>query len=79
MPVKISINPYNLRGDGSLVVITKDGEGLVSKLRSSEINATIIGKTTEGIDRIVVRDDEERFLERGKSDELTKVIVDGEE
>ena len=73
------INPYNLRGDGSLVVITKDGEGLVRKLRSSEINATIIGKTTEGIDRIVVRDDEERFLERGKSDELTKVIIDGEE
>lgn len=73
------INPYNLRGDGSLIVITKDGEGLVSKLKSSEINATIIGKTTEGVDRIVVRDDEERFLERGRGDELIKVIVDGEE
>lgn len=72
------ISPYNLRGDGSLLIITSDGEGLVEKLKAEEIMASVIGKTTDNIDRIIVRDDEERFLERGRIDELTKVLTGGE-
>lgn len=68
------INPYKLRGDGSLLIATKNGAALVEELRKNEILGTIIGHTTECIDRNVLRDDEIRYLEPGNDDELMKVI-----
>lgn len=69
------INPYNLRGDGSLLIVTSQGQKLVEELKSKEIMAAVIGQTTDNLDRLIIRDDETRFLEPGRGDELTKVLV----
>ncbi len=67
------LNPYELLSGGSLLVATKDGESLVEKLAEENINATVIGKTTSGNDKLVVNDDETRFLEPAKTDEIFKI------
>ncbi|MCR4749046.1 MAG: hydrogenase maturation factor [Lachnospiraceae bacterium] len=68
------INPYRLRGDGSLLIITTKGDELVQDLKNAGINATVIGKTTECIDRVVLRDEETRYLEPANGDEINKVL-----
>lgn len=68
------INPYRLRGDGSLLIVTKDSKLLIEELAKENILGTVIGHTTECIDRVVIRDDETRFLEPANGDELNKVI-----
>ena len=68
------INPYRLRGDGSLLIVTSDGDSLVKTLIDNGVLATIIGRTTECIDRVILRDDETRFLESVNTDELYSVL-----
>ena len=54
-------------------MITEDGEGVVQTLASVHIPATVIGKITDNNDRVVINEDEKRFLERPKSDEFFKI------
>ena len=68
------INPYELISSGSLLIATKDGNGLVQALEKEGITATVIGKATSGNDRVLWNQDERRFLEPPKTDELYKVI-----
>lgn len=68
------INPYRLRGDGSLLIVTDDSKNLIEELAKENILGTVIGHTTQCIDRVVIRDDETRFLEPANGDELNKVI-----
>ncbi len=67
------LNPYGLISSGSLIMITDNGQELVKKLKEKNINAVMIGKITAGNDRIVCNEEEKRFLEPPKSDELYKV------
>lgn len=62
----LNINPYLMPSSGSLLMVTQDGLGLVSKLEEAGIEACIIGKITEDNDRIIVNEDEKRFLEPPK-------------
>ncbi|MCF0187704.1 MAG: hydrogenase maturation factor [Bacteroidaceae bacterium] len=62
------INPYELMGQGSLLIATEDGTGLVEKLNAAGVASAIIGKSNSSNDRIVVNGDETRFLERPVSD-----------
>ena len=64
------INPYKLLSGGSLLIATEDGNGLVMELEKANIPAVIIGKATEGNDRVLMNDDERRFLETAQTDEL---------
>ena len=59
----LNINPYLIASSGSLLMVTSDGLGLVSDLAEAGIAASIIGKITEDNDRIIVNEDEKRFLE----------------
>lgn len=68
------INPYELISSGSMLIATDNGHDLVRELAKADIHATVIGKITDGNDRIVTNDGEVRFLEPPKSDELYKVI-----
>lgn len=67
------LNPYELLSGGCLLVATKDGFNLVNKLAKENISATVIGKTTDNNDRVVIKDEERRFLEPRKTDEIYKV------
>ena len=66
------LNPYELSSGGSLLMTADNGESLVQALEAAQIPAVVIGKITEGNDRIVINEDEKRFLERPKADEINK-------
>lgn len=68
------VNPYGLISSGMMLMASADGNALVLALQEAGIPATVIGKATEGNDRVIIRDKERRFLEPPKTDELYKVL-----
>jgi hydrogenase maturation factor len=66
------INPYKLRSDGSLLIVTDKPEELIKELTAKDIAATLIGRVTDGHDKVIVASEEEhRFLEQPRQDEIT--------
>ena len=68
------INPYMLISSGCLLIITDKANLLVDRLKEKSIAAAVIGRITEGNDRVIINGDERRYLEPAKSDELYKVL-----
>lgn len=68
------INPYCLISGGCLLMTADNGYDLVRRLGEGHIAATVIGKTTDGNDRVIRNEEERRFLELPKPDELYKVL-----
>lgn len=68
------ISPYELISSGSMLMAAKDGNRLVMELQKEGIPAVIIGKATAGRDRILRNEDECRYLEPPKTDELYRVL-----
>ncbi len=56
-------NPYQLPSAGSLLIAAKNGEHVRQKLLAEGIPAVVIGRLTEGRDRILFHEEERRFLE----------------
>lgn len=68
------INPYELISSGCMLMASPDGNTLLRELDKAGIHASLIGKATEGNDRILLNQEERRFLEPPKTDELYKVL-----
>ncbi len=68
------INPYQLISSGCMLMAAYYGHDLVKKLHQAGIEAVVIGKATEGNDRVLCNGEEHRFLEPPKTDELYKII-----
>lgn len=68
------LNPYQLISSGCMLMAASDGNTLVRELAKAGIPAAIIGKATEGNDRVLLNEEERRFLEPPKTDELYKAI-----
>lgn len=68
------INPYLLISSGCMLMATDRGNDLVDALAKEGIPAAVIGKVTSGKERIIMNEDEKRYLEPPKSDELYKVV-----
>lgn len=69
-----NINPYQLISSGVMLMVTDRANALVEELRKNGIPATVIGSIVEGNDRIVINEEERRYLTPPKSDELYKVM-----
>ncbi len=67
---KLEINPYKLYSAGALLIATEKGEQLVEQLAAAQIPSVVIGRTTDGNDRILYTGEEKRFLEQTQPDEL---------
>ncbi len=67
------LNPYALISSGAMLMTTDNGYDLVRAIEQAGIKATVIGKVTAGNDRVLINEDERRFLEPPKSDELYKI------
>ena len=65
-----NINPYELLSGGCLVMTTLDGPALVEALEMEGIPAVIVGKVTDSKDRILMNDDEVRYMDKPKQDEI---------
>lgn len=68
------LNPYDMMSTGSLLMVTNSGNELVSNLQHQGINAVIIGRTTAGNDRVIIKNDEKSFLTPSRGDEIFKII-----
>ncbi len=71
---QFGVNPYLLMSSGSMLIATENGPSLVRALAEEGIHAAVIGKATDGNDRILRNGEEIRYLDRPQSDELYKVV-----
>ncbi len=69
----LGINPYELYGAGSLLIICDKGSRLVSLLDKEDIPARVIGKTTLDKAKIVWNQEEKRYLDRPAGDSNIKI------
>ena len=67
------INPYYLYSAGAMLAGTDNGEALVAELAAAGIPAVVIGRVTDGKDRIIRNGEDVRFLDRPKQDEWYRV------
>ena len=68
------INPYQILSGGALLYATDDGDSLVMALEEQGIPAAVVGYLQEGNDKIIVNNDETRFLDMPQADEIHKVL-----
>lgn len=64
------INPYKIASGGCLLIATEDGNLMVRELEKAGIHAVVIGKATDSNDRVLLNEEECRFLETVQADEL---------
>lgn len=64
------INPYQLQSTGCLLMTFTDGYGIVDILANKGIEASVIGKTISGNNKIIHNLDEVRYLDLPKQDSL---------
>jgi hydrogenase expression/formation protein HypE len=67
------LNPYQLISSGVMLMVTERANALVDELKKAGIHAAVIGRITDSNERVVINEDEKRFLAPPKSDELYKV------
>ena len=65
-----NVNPYELMSGGCLLMTSEDGAMLVSALEAEGIPAVIVGKVTDSNDRILINEDEIRYLDRPQRDQI---------
>ena len=71
------LNPYNMLSGGALLIRASDGLAMVSQLEHQGIPAALIGRTTEGNDRIIRNQDHVRYLDRPQREELYRLYKEG--
>lgn len=67
------LNPYELLSGGALIMVTADGAGLVKSLAAEGIVSSIIGSTNKSNDKIIINQDETRYLGPAAPDEILKI------
>lgn len=67
------VNPYTLLSGGCLMMVTRDGNGLVDRLLEQGIPAVVVGHLTTGNDKIIRNGEEIRFLDRPQVDEIYRM------
>lgn len=70
---RYDMNPYRLSSDGCLLLTADNGGDLVSAFKEQGIHASLIGKVTEGIKRIIDHGEAVGYLDRPTVDELHKI------
>ncbi len=73
------LNPYEFLSGGALLMVTRNGWGLKAELEAAGIPATVIGRTFEENDKIVVNGDETRYLTMPAADEIYKIFFKEED
>lgn len=68
------INPYQMESAGSLLLAADDGPALVQELAAAGIPAAVIGRCTQGRDRLLLNGDEVRYLDLPQPDALLPIL-----
>lgn len=67
---ELGVNPYKLLSGGCIIMITDKAEQLVSALNEQGVNAVSIGVTTDTKERVLLNEEEIRYLEKPDRDEI---------
>lgn len=70
------VNPYLLASAGALLIVAQDGNKMVSALEKEGIPGVVIGRLTQGNERIIRNEDETRYLDLPQSDEILRILSD---
>lgn len=68
------LNPYMLLSGGCTLILTNEPDAVLGKLNDRNIPASVIGNLTNGKDKVIRNEDEVRYLEPFKGDEIYKVL-----
>ena len=66
----LGVNPYELYGAGSLLIVSEKGNQILHELEKHGIHAGIIGKVTGENGKVILNGEEVRFLDRPKHDSM---------
>lgn len=69
------LNPYELLSGGCLIMVADNGQILKDTLDREGIPAAVIGRTTDSNDRVIYNEDEKRYLDRPKMDQIYNVAT----
>ena len=69
----LKINPYLLNSTGAVMIVSKSGNALVRRLLSEGFNAAFVGTLNDSNDRLLLNDDEVRYIDRPQSDEMYRL------
>ena len=70
----LNVNPYELWSGGCLLMTAEDGQKLVDDLAAAGVPAVVVGRTTDSNDRLILNDDEVRYLDRPHADSLYEKV-----
>lgn len=70
----LDINPYLLDGTGAVLIVCEDGKQMEEQLAAQGILAAHIGTVTDSKDRIAVNNEETRYLEPPRGNELLNYL-----
>ena len=68
-----NVNPYELRSGGSLIIANPEGTAVVEALAAEGIPAVIVGRFTDSNERLILNEDEVRYMDRPQRDEIYKM------
>ncbi|MBR1929981.1 MAG: hydrogenase maturation factor [Lachnospiraceae bacterium] len=66
----LNANPYELLSGGCLIMTTEDGASLAAALQAEGLPAVVVGKMTDSNDRLILNEDEVRYMDRPKQDAI---------
>lgn len=66
------VNPYQLKGDGALLFLTHDSTTAIKTLKEQGISAAVIGRINDSNDRVLLNEEETRYLEPNRVDEYER-------
>ena len=69
-----NVNPYELRSGGSLIIASPEGTAVVEALAAEGIPAVIVGRFTDSNERLILNEDEIRYMDRPQRDEIYKSV-----
>ena len=68
-----NINPYMFDGKGAFIIISEYGNRIVRMLGRYGVKCVIIGHTTDNNDKVIINNDEKRYIESRIIDEMIKI------
>ncbi len=68
----LDLDPYKLDGGGSFLAVTDQPDGLTEALGRMEVRSAVIGRLTHSRDRVILKEDETRYVTKPDMDELIR-------
>ncbi len=70
----LDINPYQMKSEGSLLIVAQDGDALAKELRQQGIPAAVIGEMMNSRDKVIVNGEDTRYVDLPGQDALLGLL-----